>query len=103
MRHPTVFAAGILALSLVLPAHAELKQIKRVEPVYPSDAARAGTIGFVELEFTVDATGKVTTVSVVNAKPTRTFETAAVQAVKKWMFAPGAEGGKGKVKLEFKL
>src|SRR5690606_15908877 len=103
MRHLTVLAAAMLALSFVMPAHAELKQIKRVEPVYPQDAARAGTSGFVELEFTVDATGKVATVSVVNAKPARTFETAAVKAVKQWLFAPGTDGGRGKVRLDFKL
>ena len=103
MRHLTVLAAAVLALFFVMPAHAELKQIKRVEPVYPREAARAGTSGFVELEFTVDAAGKVTTVSVVNAKPTRTFESAAVQAVKQWLFAPGVDGGRGKVKLDFQL
>jgi protein TonB len=103
MRRPIVFAAAMLALSYVMPAHAELKQIKRVEPVYPPEAARAGTNGFVEVEFTVDATGKVATVSVVNAKPTRTFESAAVKAVKQWTFAPGGEGGRGKVRLDFKL
>ncbi len=102
MRHLTVFTVAMLALSFVLPAQAELKPIKRVEPVYPRDAARYGTSGFVEVEFTVDATGKVVTVSVVNAKPTRTFESAAVQAVKQWMFAPGEDGSRGKVRLEFK-
>jgi protein TonB len=104
MRHPILFsAAAAMALLLAEPAHAELKQIKRVEPVYPAEAARAGTSGFVEVEFTVDATGKVATVSVVNAKPSRTFETAAVKAVKQWMFAPGADGGRGKVRLDFSL
>lgn len=103
MRHFIVLAAAMLALTLVMPAHAELKQVKRVEPVYPREAASAGIIGFVEVEFTVDATGKVTTVSVVNAKPARTFESAAVRAVKQWVFAPNADGGRVKVKLEFNL
>ncbi|HEY5613912.1 MAG TPA: energy transducer TonB [Lysobacter sp.] len=104
MRHSILFAATtVLALLLAPPAHAELKQITRVEPVYPPAAARAGTSGFVEVEFTVDAAGKVATVSVVNAKPTRTFETAAVKAVKQWTFAPGADGGRGKVRLDFSL
>ena len=104
MRHPILFAAAsAMALLFAAPAHAELKPIKRVEPVYPPDAARAGTSGFVEVEFTVDASGKVVTVSVVNAKPSRTFETAAVKAVKQWTFAPGADGGRGKVRLDFSL
>ncbi|QSX77585.1 energy transducer TonB [Agrilutibacter solisilvae] len=95
-------AAAALALAFVMPAHAELKPIKRVEPVYPADAARAGTTGFVEVEFTVDAAGKVASVSVVNAKPSRTFEASAVKAVKQWQFPSGADG-RGKIRLDFAL
>jgi len=97
-----VVGAAMLALSLAAPASpTDLKPIKRVEPEYPPEAARAGTSGFVEVEFTVDAGGKVASVSVVNARPSRTFEKAAVRAVKQWQFAPG--GGRGKVRLDFKL
>jgi protein TonB len=103
MRHCFPFVATVvLALLFAAPAHAELKPIKRVDPVYPAEAVRAGTNGFVEVEFTVDATGKVASVSVVNAKPARTFESAAVKAVKQWLFAPGADG-RGKVRLDFNL
>lgn len=103
MHRPVLFAAlTTLALAFAAPAHAGLSPIKRVEPVYPPEAARAGTKGFVEVEFTVDASGKVASVSVVNAKPARTFETAAVKAVKQWTFAPGGDG-RGKVRLDFSL
>lgn len=103
--HRTTLSAALFSLTLVFmaPAHAQLAPLKRVEPVYPAEAARAGTNGFVEVEFTVDAAGKVASVSVVNAKPSRTFETAAVKAVKQWTFAPGADGGRGKVRLDFNL
>ncbi len=94
--------ATAVALGATLPAQAaNLTPVKRVEPQYPPEAARAGTTGFVEVEFEVDPAGKVAKVSVVNAKPTRTFEQAAVRAVKQWQFAPG--GGKGKVRLNFSL
>lgn len=91
--------AGVMALSL-LPAMAG-EPIKRVNPVYPPDAARAGTTGYVELEYSVGPDGKVTDVSVLDAKPGRVFVAAAVKAVKQWEFAPGES--RGKVKLEFKL
>ena len=94
-------AVAAAALFATMPALAALKPIKRVEPDYPPAAVRSGTTGFVEVEFTVDAAGKVSSVSVVNAKPTRTFENAAVKAVKQWQFAPG--GGRGKVRLDFNL
>lgn len=89
------------AMALTLPAVAG-NPIKRVEPIYPPDAARSGTTGYVELEYTVDANGNVTDVSVSDAKPGRTFVAAATKAVKQWQFAPGSESH-GKVKLEFKL
>lgn len=101
MFRSLVFAIAV-ALVTAVPAQAsDLKPIKRVEPQYPPEAARAGTTGFVEVEFVVDPSGKVASVSVVNAKPTRTFEQSAVRAVKQWQFEPG--GGKGKVRLNFSL
>lgn len=102
MRHPLLAVAlAAAAATIAMPAMAGLTPVKRVEPEYPRDAARSRTEGFVEVEFSVDASGKVTSVSVVNAKPARTFEQAAVRAVKQWEFAPG--GGKGKVRLDFAL
>ncbi|MEG3192681.1 energy transducer TonB [Lysobacter sp. D1-1-M9] len=101
MSRRSVVATAFFALALAMPAHANLTPIKRVEPDYPRDAIRGGTEGFVEVEFTVGADGKVESVSVVNAKPSRTFESAAVRAVKQWEFAPG--GGRGKVRLDFTL
>ena len=64
MRHSLILAAGlaVLALSFAAPASADLKPTKRVEPQYPPEAARAGTQGFVEVEFTVDPAGKVASV-----------------------------------------
>jgi periplasmic protein TonB len=102
MRH-LFLAAGLAALTACFAASAaaELKPTKRVNPEYPPEAARTGVQGFVEVEYTVDAAGKVTSVSVVNAKPARTFEQSAVRAVKQWEFAPG--GGRGKVRLDFTL
>jgi protein TonB len=94
--------AALLAMmmALGLPAFAG-NPIKRVEPVYPPEAARAGITGYVEMEYSVGPDGKVTDVSVVDAKPGRVFVAAAVKAVKQWEFAPGETNGK--VRLEFKL
>ena len=102
MIRPFLIATALL-LAVALPVRAgELKQTKRVEPQYPVEAARSGTVGYVDVEFVVDAAGKVTAVSVTGAKPVRTFEQSAVRAVKQWQFAPGT-GGKGKVRLNFTL
>ena len=65
MRRSLLTAAGlaVLALSFAAPASADLKPTKRVEPQYPAEAARAGTQGFVEVEFVVDEGGKVASVA----------------------------------------
>lgn len=107
MQRPRLRHVAALALMagacLADPAHAAGlgAPIKRVAPVYPVEAQRNGVQGFVEVELTVDASGKVASVSVVNAKPSRTFEAAATRAVKQWQYAPG--GGRGKVRVDFTL
>lgn len=99
--HRFLSAAAIAAaMALSLPVLAA-NPIKRVDPIYPPDAARSGTTGYVEMEYSVGPDGKVTEVSVTDAKPGRVFVAAAVKAVKQWEFAPGET--RGKVKLEFKL
>ncbi|MGO4551371.1 energy transducer TonB [Lysobacter sp. 2RAF19] len=100
MRHLSLIAATVATLAFAAPAHAGLTPTKRVEPQYPQAAARAKTSGFVEVEFTVSPDGSVASVSVVNAQPARTFEAAAVKAVKQWQFAPGGDS-RGKVRLDF--
>lgn len=97
LMRPAALAVAMVVAAPVLAG----SPTKRVDPVYPPEAARAGTTGYVELEYSVGPDGKVTDVSVVDAKPGRTFVQAAIKAVKQWEFAPGEKNGK--VKLEFKL
>ncbi len=61
--------------------------IKRVEPVYPDLARRAGIDGTVELEVSIDATGKVTDVEVVRGLPLGLSQ-AAADAVHQWTYRP---------------
>ncbi|WP_290436088.1 energy transducer TonB [Aeromonas caviae] len=73
--------AGIGASDLLMP-------LQRVEPVYPYRAQQAGIEGSVTLRFSVDADGRVQDVEVVEAKPKRQFERAAIQAINKWRYQP---------------
>ncbi len=61
--------------------------IKRVDPVYPDLARRAGIDGTVELEVAIDATGKVTNVEVVRGLPLGLSQ-AAADAVHQWVYRP---------------
>jgi protein TonB len=84
------------------------KLVSRVNPIYPSDAARSRQEGWVEVAFTVSADGKVKDASVVTATPPRIFNAAALRAVQGWVFQPRLENGKPaeqsiRTRIEFKL
>lgn len=83
-----------------------LMPLQRVEPVYPYRAQQAGIEGSVTLRFSVDADGRVQDVEVVEAKPKRQFERAAMGAIKQWRYQP-RPGASDKlvqvITLKFKL
>ncbi len=68
--------------------------IKKIEPVYPTRAQRAGIEGTVTVEFTIDTEGNVKEIEVVNAEPPDIFDQAVIQAIRKWKFPPETRGGK---------
>lgn len=65
----------------------------QVSPEYPFALRQAGIEGSVNVEFDVDATGRVVSARVLNST-NRDFEDAAVRAVLKWRFEPGRRHGK---------
>lgn len=113
MKNRRLFVALALAGALVAPALAQAadsdaKPKTQVAPTYPVDAVRKQISGWVELEFNVDPTGKVTGVSVVKAQPIRVFEQEAVKAMKQWTFEPAVKDGqpvasRARRKIEFTL
>ena len=68
------------------------KLLKAATPVYPPDAMRSFITGDVKVEAVVEADGHVGEVKVI-AGP-RALREAAVEAVKKYQFAPAKQGGK---------
>ncbi|CAM4024241.1 energy transducer TonB [Pseudoalteromonas byunsanensis] len=95
------------------PTFAEQRQeatpIVRSEPKYPIDAARDGLEGWVQLSFSISTSGEVININVTDAKPKRTFDRAAIAALKRWKYRPKVENGQAVVQnnqsvvLEFKL
>jgi len=63
-------------------------------PSYPREALAQKIDGTVVLEVALDATGKVTAVSVASSEPAGVFDDAATQAAWKWRFNPLIEDGK---------
>jgi TonB family protein len=66
--------------------------LTRVEPPYPEFARRAGVEGTVELEVSIDTTGRVTSVEVVRGLPLGLSE-AAADAVRRWTYRPARAAG----------
>jgi TonB family protein len=89
-------SGSVVALPVDAAASAELLRVpadslERVsarDPVYPPDALRQGTRGWVELEFTITSGGAVRDIQVVGAEPHGVFEGAAADALAQWRFRP---------------
>ena len=68
--------------------------VKNVPPEYPVEAYKQHKGGWVEVQFTVAASGQVTDAKVLNADPARIFNDAAIRAVSRSTFKPRMENGK---------
>lgn len=65
--------------------------IKRVKPVYPPMAVKAGVEGKVILNIVVDEKGDVLEATIVMASPPGIFEDAAIAAMLQWKFKPAMQ------------
>ena len=83
--------------------------IVRINPKYPTSAARDGIEGWVQLSFNISPTGEVIDATVVNADPQRIFDREALRAIKRWKYRPKVIEGVAQlqtgqtVQLDFKL
>jgi bla regulator protein BlaR1 len=67
--------------------------VARVNPDYPKRALRMGLEGWVKVRYSVDETGAVVDAVVVESKPRRVFDEAAIDAVSHWQYDPKIEDG----------
>jgi TonB family protein len=72
----------------VVPA----RLVKRVTPIVSADVPRR-TEGFVVVRIRISETGKVSDVEVLESTPTGVFDSAALSAVRKWVYEPRRENG----------
>jgi protein TonB len=90
------------------PVTTPAQLLKSVAPSYPPEAFRSRREGWVEVQFTITADGKVANPKVVNSEPGRVFDQAALEAVRRWTFKPRMVDGKAAEeqatrRIEFKL
>jgi TonB family protein len=69
----------------------------QVQPPYPDAALARRLSGYVDVEFTVDADGRVRSASVTKSEPARVFDSAALAAIGRWRYP--AETGREPLKL----
>lgn len=90
---PGIAAAG--------PADASL--VTKVEPEFPREAIQAGADnGKVKARMTLDGTGEVTRVEILEANPRRLFDRAVVKTLSQWKFTSGNAGRAVEIDIEFK-
>ncbi len=67
--------------------------VAREQPEFPRDAARQGVeSGAVRARLTISASGDVTNVTILQARPLRVFDRSVTTALSRWKFNPGADG-----------
>lgn len=86
----------------------DAKVVRQVPPEYPAQAMRKRQTGWVELEFSIGADGRVSDVRVARANPPRVFDKEAVRAMQQWTFDPALQDGqpvqsRGRRRIEFQL
>ena len=65
----------------------------RIPPRYPMRATNRRIEGWVKVEFTITGEGTVKDAIVVDAKPAKIFNSAALRAIKRWKFKAKIIGG----------
>jgi TonB family protein len=98
-RGMALFPRLLLAVVIATICHAqeERKTVQSPAPAYPSFARRISLTGTVKVKAIVGPDGLVKQVEVVGGHPL--FVDAAVDAVKKWKYAPGKT--ETSIELEF--
>lgn len=74
-------------------AASSLRILRRADPEYPVQALEKLISGWVEMEFTVAKDGTVQNVVVVSSEPRRVFDSAALNAMRRYRFAPVLRDG----------
>ncbi|MBL4607151.1 MAG: energy transducer TonB [Pseudomonadales bacterium] len=81
--------SGVINISLgTVVVNEEAMPVFRIPPIYPQRAAKRGLEGWVELEFSITATGTVRNARVIAASPQGVFDYAALRAISRWKFKP---------------
>ena len=97
-----LLALGAALFSLSAYAAGDTQVVSKVDPEFPREAAVAGVDkGTVKARMTVDGSGEVTRVEVLEANPRRVFDRAVVKTLSQWRFNAGAAGRLVEIDVNF--
>ncbi|MBC3935663.1 energy transducer TonB [Undibacterium rugosum] len=81
-----------------------LKLLNKVQPKYPTAAARAGIAeGSVSARLHVETDGRVSQVEILKARPTKIFDKEVIAAAGQWKYAPVSKAQTTVAEFSFKL
>ncbi len=89
LQAPKAKGAALDAAALA----ANLKRVRSPPPDYPQSAISQHISGSVTLEYSVDTRGEPRDIHVVEATPPGVFDEAAINAVRRWRYAPMVVNG----------
>ena len=93
-------ASAFSLAALAAPGEAQL--VSKVQPEFPREAVQAGVEkGLVKARMTIDGTGEVTRVEVLDAQPRRVFDRAVVKTLSQWRFNAGTAGRLVEIDVNF--
>jgi protein TonB len=91
---PIVDASGAMSrMTLSAGSDRDVIPLVRINPDYPPRALQRGLEGWVQVQFTITATGTVKDAIVVDAMPKNIFDDSALKAIARWRYNPKVEGG----------
>ncbi len=90
---PVVAQPAPVAAAPSIVAATTLKALRTENPEYPQRALEQLVSGWVEMEFTVARDGSVQDIVVTNSEPRRTFDSAAVAAMRRYRYQPVVRNG----------
>jgi len=85
--------ANATSLSTGADGNRDIVPLVRVDPEYPPRAKQQGIEGWVDLEFEITSVGTVQNPVVIGSQPALVFDSAAIQAVRRWRYNPKVENG----------
>jgi protein TonB len=92
--------AGMVSLTALAAPDATV--VSKVDPEFPREAIQAGADkGVVKARMTVDGTGEVVRVEILEAQPRRVFDRAVIKTLSQWRFSSGANGRTVEIDVNF--